>query len=127
LQPVALAVITLGQPAFGNVIYDLAANPPAVMVIQGQNGTDTITVTLSMQSNEGARVQIPTDTTIMWQYLSGDRMDAVTGDVTSGSCFVFNNAAAVIGSNTINPGGNCSIVDKITMGDPPAHSARRRG
>ena len=119
MQPAAWPWPRLGQPAFGNVIYDLAANPPAVTVMQGQNGTDTITVTLSMQSNEAARVQIPTNTTIMWQYLSGDRMDAVTGaDVTGGSCYVFNNAGAVIGSNTISPGGNCSIVEKFTTGDP---------
>ena len=46
-------------------------------------------------------------------------MDAVTGaDVTGGSCFVFNNAGAVIGSNTIKPGGSCSIVEKFTTGDP---------
>ncbi|HXA67203.1 MAG TPA: PEP-CTERM sorting domain-containing protein [Bryobacteraceae bacterium] len=114
-----LAVATFGQPAFANVIYDLAANPPAVTVMQGQGGTDTISVTLSMQSNEKASVQFPTNTTIVWQYLSGDKMDAVTGaNVTGGSCYVFNNAGAVIASNVLNPGGSCSIVETFTTGDP---------
>jgi hypothetical protein len=85
----SLAVATLGQTAFANVIYNLAANPPAVTVVQGQNGTDTLTVTLSMQSNEQATVQFPTASTIMWQYLAGNKMD--TG-----------------------PGGNCSIVETFS-------------
>jgi hypothetical protein len=113
-----LAAATFGQAAFANVIYDLTANPPAVTVMQGQSGADTLNVTLSMQSNERASVQFPTNTTIMWQYLSGDKMDAVTGaSVTGGSCYVFNNAGAVIASNVLNPGGTCSIVETFTTGD----------
>jgi hypothetical protein len=114
----SLTVVTFGQVAFGNIVYDLAANPPAVTVLQGQNGTDTITVSLSMQSNEQAAVQFPTNTTIMWQYLSGDRGDAVTGaSITGGSCYTFNNAGAVIASTVLNPGGRCSIVETFQTGD----------
>jgi hypothetical protein len=114
----SLAVATFGQAAFANVIYDLSANPTAVTVMQGQNGTDTLTVTLSMQSNEKASVQFPTFSTVVWQYLSGDKMDAVTGaNITGGSCFVFNKGA-VIASNVLNPGGNCSIVETFSTGDP---------
>lgn len=113
-----LAISTLEPAALANVIYDLAANPAAVTVMQGQNGTDTITVTLSMQSNERASVQFPTNNTIVWQYLSGDKMDAVTGaDITGGSCYVFNNAGVVIASNVLRPGGNCSIVETFKTGD----------
>jgi hypothetical protein len=32
----SLAVATFGQAAFVNVIYNLAANPPAVTVVQGR-------------------------------------------------------------------------------------------
>jgi hypothetical protein len=47
----SLATATLGEPVFGNVIFDLAANPPAVTVMQGQNAPHPIAVTLSMQPN----------------------------------------------------------------------------
>jgi hypothetical protein len=111
----SLAVVTFGQAALANVIYDLAANPPAVTVVQGQNGTDTLTVTLSMQSNEQATVQFPTASTIMWQYLAGNQMDTVTGaNITGGSCYTFNNAGAVIASLVLRPGGNCSIVETFS-------------
>jgi hypothetical protein len=33
----SLAIATLGEPVFGDVVYDLAANPPAVAVMQVQN------------------------------------------------------------------------------------------
>ena len=113
-----LAISTLEPAAFANIMYDLAANPPAVTVMQGQNGTDTITVTLSMQSNEKASLDFPTVNTIVWQYLGGDRMDAVTGaDVTGGSCYVFNKAGAVIASKVLSPGGDCTIVETFNTGD----------
>jgi hypothetical protein len=45
-------------------------------------------------------------------------MDAVTGaSVTGGSCYVFNNAGAVIASNVLNPGNSCSLVEAFTTGD----------
>lgn len=117
LGSVALAIV--GETAFADVIYDLAANPAAVTVMQGQSGTDTITVTLSMQSNEKASLDFPTANTIVWQYLAGDRMDAVTGaSITGGSCYVFNNAGGVIASKVLNPGDNCSIVETFKTGDP---------
>lgn len=118
--PVAsLALATVGHTAFANVIYDLAANPAAVTVMQGQTGADTITVTLSMRSNEKASLDFPTPNTIVWQYLAGDRMDAVTGaSITGGSCYVFNNAGGVIASKLLAPGDNCSIVETFKTGDP---------
>lgn len=113
-----LAMATFGPPACAAIAYDLAANPPSVTVMQGQNGTDTITVTLSMLSTEKASVQFPTNSTIVWQFLSGDKLDAVTGaDITGGSCYVFNNAGAVIASKVLNPGGDCTIVETFKTGD----------
>jgi hypothetical protein len=113
----SLAVFTTEQRARAAIMYDLAANPPAVTVMQGQNGTDTITVTLSMQSTEKASVQFPTNNTIVWQFLAGDKEDAVTGaNITGGSCYVFN-AGNIIASRVLNPGDNCSIVETFTTGD----------
>ena len=107
-----------GWPAAAAIVYDLAANPPAVTVMQGQSGTDTITVTLSQLSNENAAVQIPTASTIMWQFLSGDQMDAVTdATITGGSCFLFNKAGAIFGTNTVTPGGDCTIIETFKTGD----------
>ncbi len=113
----SLAIFTAERAASAAIVYDLAVNPAAVTVMQGQNGTDTITVTLSQQSNEKASVQFPTNSTIIWQFLSGDREDAVTGaTITGGSCYTFA-GGNVIGSKVLNPGDNCTIEETFTTGD----------
>ena len=67
---------------------------------------------------EKASLDFPNANTIVWQFLAGDRMDAVTGaNITGGSCYVFNNNGGVIASKVLSPGDNCSIVETFKTGD----------